>query len=106
MTNSEQGSVETENQGRFAIFEQLTPDEKQFMESQPSNSIKFIFMKFKCIIVLSVSLLAFFQFIYIIVKEIHASIETTVRMSEIIKLFFEQSNTVIPLQNSTNSTIR
>jgi hypothetical protein len=88
---SDDGSS-VEGQPTCVMFDPLTNEERLFLESQSSTTIKFMFMKFKCIIVLSVSLLAFCQFIYIIVKEIHASIETSLQMSELIKILFEEKN--------------
>lgn len=81
----------------------FTPEEKLFLQEEKSRSVKFIFLKFKCIIVFSVLIIAVLEFIFIIVRELHASFSSAAELAKIFNFFINQENQTIFANFSSKS---
>lgn len=73
------------------IFEHFTDDEKMFLRTEKSKPLKFLFLKFKCIIVFSVLIIAVLEFIFILIREIHASISSASHLTDALNMIFNHT---------------
>lgn len=76
---------------RSGVFENFTEEEKVFLQTEKSKSLKFLFLKFKCIIVLAVTIIAVLEFIFILIREIHASISSASQLTTVLNTLFNQT---------------
>ena len=102
----------------------FTKVESAYMQNEPSRLVKIFFIKFKCIVVFSLVLITFLQFVYILVNAIISNTDTAeniqLLLNSLIQLtdvsgnqndpaqashvFLEGSDKLQNRMNGTNST--
>lgn len=71
---------------------QFTPLERDLFQNEPSRIVKIFFLKFKCIVVFSLILVSFLQFLYILISSILKSDESVEKIQTLLRFFEKVGN--------------